>query len=231
MSMTPHLSKLSLTTHITCSVGWLGAVAGFLVLSIAGLTSRDAEVVRGSYLSMNLIGLYMIVPLSLAALTTGLIQSLGTEWGLFRHYWVLTKLTLTVGATGLLMLHQFKAVETAARPVSALAPGTLPELGGLGTELLSKAALALLTLLVTTTLSVFKPDAIWAEYAAGAAVWLGARRRVRFKQRGQCVSPVRIQGLCYSNGDCGDAVRHASSPHGSRSYAPRPLAAFGYKPN
>lgn len=157
MSMTRRLSKLSLTTHITCSVGWLGAVAGFLVLSIAGLTSRDAEVVRGSYLSMNLTGLYMIVPLSLAALTTGLIQSLGTEWGLFRHYWVLTKLTLTVGATGLLMLHQFKAVETAARRVSALAPGTLPELGGLGTELLSKAALALLTLLVTTTLSVFKP--------------------------------------------------------------------------
>ena len=154
MSMTPRLSKLSLTTHITCSVGWLGAVDGFLVLSIAGLTSRDAEVVRGSYLSMNLIGLYMIVPLSLAALTTGLIQSLGTEWGLFRHYWVLAKLTLTVGATG---LHQFKAVETAARRVSALAPGTLPELGGLGTELLSKAALALLTLLVTTTLSVFKP--------------------------------------------------------------------------
>lgn len=68
MTMTPRLRKLALTAHITFSVGWLGAVAGFLALSIAGLTSHDAEVVRGAYLSMNLIGLYIIVPMSFAAL-------------------------------------------------------------------------------------------------------------------------------------------------------------------
>lgn len=157
MTMTPRLSKFALTIHITCSVGWLGSVAAFLVLSIAGLTCQNAEVVRGTYLSMNLIGLYIIVPLSLAALATGLIQSLGSEWGLFRHYWVLAKLTLTVAATGLLMLHQFGAVEVAARRVLAVAPGTLPEIGRLGKELVSKAALAVLTLLVITTLSMFKP--------------------------------------------------------------------------
>lgn len=157
MSKTPRITRLALTAHITFSVGWLGSVAAFLVLSIGGMTSQNAEVVRGAYLSMNLIGLYIIVPVSLAALTTGLIQSLGTEWGLFRHYWVVTKLTLTIGATGLLMLHQFSAVEVAARRVLAMAPGTLPEIGRLGGELVSKAALAVLVLLVTTTLSVFKP--------------------------------------------------------------------------
>ena len=51
--ITPALRKLTLTAHVTCSVGWLGAVAGFLVLSIAGLTSRDAETVRGAYLAMK----------------------------------------------------------------------------------------------------------------------------------------------------------------------------------
>lgn len=157
MTMTPRISKIALTTHVACSVGWMGAVAGFLVLSIAAVNSRDAEVVRGAYLSMNLLGLYIIVPLSLAALTTGLVQSLGTEWGLFRHYWVLTKFVLTIGATGLLMMHQFGAVERAARRVAAVAPGTLPDIGGLGTELASKAGLALLALLAITTLSVFKP--------------------------------------------------------------------------
>lgn len=63
-------------------------MASFLVLSIAGLTSRNAEIVRGAYLSMNVIGQFVIIPLSLAALMTGLVQSLGTHWGLFRHYWV-----------------------------------------------------------------------------------------------------------------------------------------------
>src|SRR5258708_40185952 len=46
--MTPALRKLTITAHVTFSVGWLGAVAAFLVLSIAGLTSHDAEVVRGA---------------------------------------------------------------------------------------------------------------------------------------------------------------------------------------
>lgn len=157
MIMTPRLCRFALTAHITSSVGWLGAVAGFLVLGIAGLTSHNAEVVRGAYLSMNLLGSYIIVPLSLAALVTGLAQSLGTEWGLLRHYWVLTKFVLTISATGLLILHQFRAVEAAARRVLAVAPGTMPEIGGLGTELVVKAGLGLLALLVITTLSVYKP--------------------------------------------------------------------------
>src|SRR5262249_4205509 len=120
--MTPRLSKFVLTTHVTTSVGWLGAVAGFLVLSIAGLTGHDAEVVRGAYLSMNLIGLYVIVPLGFAAALTGLVQSLGTNWGLFKYYWVLMKFLLTIGATYLLLMHQFRAVARAARIASDAAP-------------------------------------------------------------------------------------------------------------
>ncbi len=147
--MTPALRRLTLTAHVTSSVGWLGAVAGFLVLSIAGLTSQDAEIVRGAYLAMNLLGQFLIVPLSLAALLTGLVQSLGTHWGLFRHYWVLVKFTLTIGATFLLLLHQFTAVAEAARRVSGAAPGTLPDVGQLGSQLVGDAGLAVLVLLVT----------------------------------------------------------------------------------
>lgn len=46
--MTHALRKLNLTAHVTSSVGWLGAVAGVLVLSIAGQTSHDPEVVRAA---------------------------------------------------------------------------------------------------------------------------------------------------------------------------------------
>jgi hypothetical protein len=108
--MTPAHRKLNFAAHVTSSVGWLGAVASFLVLSIAGLTSRDVEIVRAAYLAMNVIGQFIIVPLSLVALLTGLVQSLGTHWGLFRHYWVLVKFTLTIGASFFLLLHQFTAV-------------------------------------------------------------------------------------------------------------------------
>lgn len=103
MTMTLDFRKLALTAHITFSVGWLGAIAGFLVLSIAGLTSQDAEVVRGAYLAMNLISLFVIVPMTLAATATGPVQALGTEWGLRRHYWVLVKFALTIIATIVLL--------------------------------------------------------------------------------------------------------------------------------
>src|SRR5438128_10135219 len=105
MMMTAGARKLALTTHITSSVGWLGSVAAFLALAIAGLMSHDPQVVRAAYLAMHLTTWFVIVPLSLASLLTGLVDSFGTPWGLFRHYWVVTKLLLTVLATVILLVH------------------------------------------------------------------------------------------------------------------------------
>jgi len=155
--VSPFGRKFVLTAHVTLSVGWLGAVVAFLALSIAGLTSQDGDVVRGTYLSMNLMGQFVIVPLSVAALLTGLLQSLTTRWGLFRYYWVVVKLALTIGATTLLLLHQFTAVAGAATRVSNIAPGILPDVGQLGTQLVADSGLAVVVLLVTTTLGVYKP--------------------------------------------------------------------------
>ena len=104
MNVSPGLRKLALTTHVTSSVGWLGAVGGFLALAIAGIASQDAQTVRAAYLAMHVITWFVIVPLSAAALLTGLVQSTVTPWGVFRHYWVVTKLALTVMATAILAM-------------------------------------------------------------------------------------------------------------------------------
>jgi len=71
MNITPRLRKFVLLTHITFSVGWFGAVVPYLALTIAGLTSHDVQVVRAAYFSMELIGWFVIVPFSIAALLTG----------------------------------------------------------------------------------------------------------------------------------------------------------------
>ena len=103
--MTPGLRKAALTAHVTFSVGWLGAVVAYLAIAIACLVNRDAEMVHSGFSVMELLGWLVIVPLSLAALLSGLVQSLGTEWGLFRYYWVLVKFALTVGAVTILLQH------------------------------------------------------------------------------------------------------------------------------
>jgi hypothetical protein len=155
MIMEPGLRKFALTAHVTSSVGWLGAVAGFLALAVAGLASQDAELVRAAYLSMELIGWFIIVPLSVASLVTGLIQAVGTTWGLFKHWWVVIKLVLTVLATLVLLLHM--------RPVGHLADVVAQaklaggELRGLRIQLIADAGAALVVLVITTTLSVYKP--------------------------------------------------------------------------
>ncbi len=157
--MTPALRKMTITAHVTFSVGWLGAVAGFLALSIAGLTSHDGEVVRGAYLSMDLISRFVIIPMCFAALATGLLQALGTPWGLFRYYWILLKFGLAIFATIALLMHQFAVMAVAAKRVSGAAAETLfsADLGPLKTELVRAPSLAILLLLVVTTLGVYKP--------------------------------------------------------------------------
>jgi hypothetical protein len=160
--MKPGLRKLTLTAHVVVSVGWLGAAAGVLALGIAGLVSEEARTVSAAYLGTEVIWRFVIVPLSFAALATGLIQALGTQWGLFRHYWVLTKFLLTSGAVILLLLHTsslLPALIAAATDPSSGAHPSGAHHGGLPprVHLVVAAGGTLLLLLVTTTLSVYKP--------------------------------------------------------------------------
>ena len=123
MVMSPRLRRFALTAHVMSTVGWLGAVVVFLALAVIGLSSQDAQTVRGTYLVMDPTARLVLVPLAFASLLTGLVQSLGTVWGLFRHYWVLCKLLLTVAATIVLLTYMetFEAMaEVAADPTADL---------------------------------------------------------------------------------------------------------------
>jgi hypothetical protein len=155
MMMSPGLRKFALTTHVTSSAGWLGSVAAFLALAIAGISSEDSQVVRAAYLAMHLTTWFVIVPFSFASFLTGLVESLGTPWGLFRHYWVVTKLVLTVLATSILLLHTQpidRIAEVAAQSILSSV-----DLRQLRLQLIGDASAALFVLMLTTTLSVYKP--------------------------------------------------------------------------
>ena len=153
--MTTRLRKLVLTAHIIVSVGWFGAVAAFLALTVAGLTSRDAQMVRTAYAAMELTARWVIVPLAVASLLSGIIQSLGTPWGLFRHYWILAKLLLTTFAT-IILLAKMPLIGYAARR-AVTTPLSGPDLHMAGMQLAIHATGGLLVLLLITALSVYKP--------------------------------------------------------------------------
>ena len=160
MTLTPGLRKLMVTAHVTFAVGWLGAVAGFLVLAITGLSSQDTQLVRSSYLAMDVIARFLIVPLSFAPLITGPILSLGTPWGLFRHYWILIKLIITILSTIIMQLH----IQPINMLASAAAKMTFSgaNLHEMQVQMVVASAIALLALLVEIALAVYKPRGMTA---------------------------------------------------------------------
>ena len=160
MVLPPSLRKFTLALHVTGSVGLLGAIAIFLVLAIAGLFSTDDQTIRASYLAMQISTKFVILPLALAALLTGVVQALGTPWGLFRHYWVLLKLLLTTFAITILLL-KLRLISEAAR---LAAEGMLPraELRNVGLQLMVHAAGGLGVLLLAMILSIYKPQGLTA---------------------------------------------------------------------
>lgn len=152
MIMTPRLRKFVLTAHLTVSVGWIGAVVAYLALGVSAVTSKDAQPVRAAWIAMELIGWFVIVPLALASLLTGLVMSLGTPWGLFRHYWTLIALVLTILSTVVLLLHM-PDVSSLAGMAREADGADLRRLGG---DLLHPG-LGLVVLLIITVLNIYKP--------------------------------------------------------------------------
>jgi len=153
--MTPRIRNLALTAHVITSVGWLGAVAVFLAIAVAGLVSKDSQMVRSAYLTMDLTAWSVIVPLSLASPITGIFQSLGTSWGLFRHYWIAVKFFITIPATAILLLHMQPIGFLGERAAGMSFAGS--DYRDLRVQLIANAIAALVVLLIATTLSVYKP--------------------------------------------------------------------------
>lgn len=158
MSMGRWTRKLALTAHIVSSVGWLGAVGAFLALAGTGLATSDEQMARAAYRAMEPITRFAIVPLALASLLTGLVSSLGTSWGLLRHYWVVIKLIVTVFAAVVLLLQ----LGPIAHLADAAEQATLAsnDLRGARVSLVAHAAGGLLVLLVPTVLGVYKPPGL-----------------------------------------------------------------------
>lgn len=145
--------RLVLLLHIVSSVGWVGAVVTSLVLAVVAV-AEDIETARAVYVVLEPMGRYVLVPLSIASFGTGVVQSVGTRWGLFWHYWVIVKLIINVVSAAVLFtyLETLAMLATAARaPLAAgaaMIPSSSPVVHSVG---------ALVFLLGATVLSIYKP--------------------------------------------------------------------------
>ena len=123
---------------------------------MVGLAADDLPTARGAYLVMDAAAWLVLVPLALASLLTGIVQAVGTTWGLFRHYWVVFKLAINVFSTVVLLLYTktFASMAAVARDPSA----DLVDVRNASPLLHAGGALVLL--LAATTLAVVKPPGL-----------------------------------------------------------------------
>lgn len=150
--MSPVLRKPALAAHLTFTVGWIGTVIAYLALGAAASTSQDAHTMRGAWIAMELIGWYVIVPLALGSVLTGLLMAFGTRWGLLRHHWVLISFGLTVFAAGVLVAH----MPTVSSQADLARRADTAQLEALGGDLLHPG-IGLIVLGFVLLLNIYKP--------------------------------------------------------------------------
>lgn len=157
MILSPTLRKVVLAIHLTTSVGWLGAVLAYVPLDLTVAGSDDAATVRSAWTAMWLITSWVIVPLALTSLVTGILISTGTRWGLFRHWWVVVSLVLTIVAV-VVLVQELAVIERTAAMAGAntTSPAQLLALQ----PTLPHSVGGLLVLLVIQWLNVFKPEGL-----------------------------------------------------------------------
>lgn len=134
-----------LVAHVAVSVGWLGLTVGLLALGITAFATGDPATVGAATRAMKIFGDWLVVPVALLALVSGLVLALGTPWGLARHRWVWTKFWLTLITTGLSIF--------SLRPgIDAAAAGRAVDI-----NLVIAPSVATATYLFITAISILKP--------------------------------------------------------------------------
>lgn len=166
ITLPPRWRKLLLTVHVVVSVGLIGADLTVIILGITGLTSSIPELIRASYLAMELLIGTALIPLALGALLTGILLGIGTQWGLTRYYWVLTKLMLIIVAiTALVFLLRPRITRVATEVLHVpLANLLAMEIGAAGIAVIIGPSVAVLILITAAILGIYKP---WGQIRSG----------------------------------------------------------------
>ena len=165
--LSPSQYKLLLTAHVVVSVGWLGVVLAKIVLKVFAMTTGAPEIAAALYVATERLNI-AFPPLAIGTIVTGVLLSLGTKWGLVQHYWVATKIVLTVGVIATAVQLGTRIPQPTGRAVEE---STILGLASSPMVLLLSLSIAhLIMLLAATVLSTYKP---WGK------TWFGRRRAVQ----------------------------------------------------
>ncbi|MFE5025439.1 DUF2269 domain-containing protein [Streptomyces sp. NPDC056656] len=143
--------RATLVAHVTSSACWLGLTLGLLALAVTAITTGSDPMVEAACRAMKVFTDWLVIPLALFTLLSGLLLSLGTPWGLARHRWVYVKFWLTLATTAASIFALRPGVNAAVATVMAGTPLPQPS------DLVAGPIVSLAAHLFMTVISVLKP--------------------------------------------------------------------------
>lgn len=179
--LSPGKRKLWVMLHVGLSVSWLGIAVSIVVLSTVSYTTENAGLRHGAYELMHVFDLFIVIPTMMLSIITGLVISLGSKWGLVKHWWVLLKLVIALGIPAVAIVESQWVQELAERTLDPAA-----EPGGTGLALMICMIVFSAALWTATYLSVFKPGGktSWGKRTSNAKAPYGRAGRAGREQRG-----------------------------------------------
>ncbi|MFD0590951.1 hypothetical protein ACFQZE_23430 [Paenibacillus sp. GCM10027627] len=103
--------SLLVAIHVIAASAWIGGTLGMLILALHLQFGTHNEQLTYTIFSMEIIDESLLKYPALVTLLTGVLLSVWTQWGLFKHYWVAIKLVLTVATIliGIFFLNKWTA--------------------------------------------------------------------------------------------------------------------------
>ncbi|MFC9059406.1 DUF2269 family protein [Streptomyces sp. NPDC057074] len=151
MKLSRPARRALLVVHVVASAGWLGITLGLLALGLTAASTASPATVEAGVRGMKLFADWLLLPLAVLTLVSGVVLALGTAWGLARHRWVVTKFWLTLATTTATVFALRPGVNAAFTAVAAGEP--LPDAG----DVLFGPVVSLAAYLFMTVVSVLKP--------------------------------------------------------------------------
>ncbi|MET7419143.1 hypothetical protein [Dactylosporangium sp. NPDC005555] len=148
MKFTPRWRKAVLTLHVVTAVGWLGTDLVLLTFGIAGLSGGAGKDVV--YPAMRIVGTALFVPLTYLVWVVGVVNAVGTPWGLLKWWWVAVKLGIVTVMLFLVTFLLYPGLQKAGEQGEAL-----PRRDQINLVVAPSVSSTLLVL--STVLSTYKP--------------------------------------------------------------------------
>jgi hypothetical protein len=136
--------KVALVAHVLSSVGWFGIAVAVACAGLTAAATDDPPLALSLYRTIEAAP-GLSIPAGLLAIGTGVILSLGTRYGLVRHWWVVAKIAIAVAV----VVTDAAIVSRVAHDAAMTADPTAPLYGS--------TVAHVVVLAVATVLSVFKP--------------------------------------------------------------------------